>query len=159
MNVTPPSTPPTAAPCQPRRLLLVDDSPPFLDAVARLLGLDPRSTIVGRARSGRDALAQVACLGPDAVLLDVCLPDMSGFEVTRQLIARPGAPCVIIIVTLRDSPEYQAAAAAAGAAGFLTKADVGTDLIALLDALCPAPGAPAGSAVPGTSTSGSPRAT
>ncbi len=116
------------------RLLLVDDHAEFLEAAASFLAADPRIEIIGRATSGREAVAQVAQLHPDLVFMDIAMPDMDGLEATRRIKAQPGAPSVVV-VTLHDGPEYQAAAAAVGTDGFITKADFGVQVRALIDAL------------------------
>lgn len=74
------------------QVLLVDDYPDFLDAVARFLSTIPHVEIVGRARSGREALNQVARVRPDLVLMDLAMPDMSGLELrdtSRLRLMRP----------------------------------------------------------------------
>jgi CheY-like chemotaxis protein len=76
---------------QPIRMLMVDDSPTFLDAATTFLSRVPRFEVVGRALSGEEALEQVHQLQPDLVLLDLAMPGMDGLEVTRRLKAQSGA--------------------------------------------------------------------
>jgi DNA-binding NarL/FixJ family response regulator len=116
------------------RLLLVDDSAPFLTWAARTLERHPEVEIVGQARSGKEALEQVTQVQPDVVLLDMAMPDMNGVDVTRYLKGQPEAP-YIVIVTLHDAPHYRTAAEAAGADNFISKADFGTEVGPLLNAL------------------------
>jgi len=118
----------------PVRILLVDDSPDFLKLAARFLAMDPQVEIIARARSGRDALREVAQLKPDLVLMDLTMPEMNGLEATRQIkkLARPPR---VIILTLHDSPDYRAAARAAGADDFVAKANLSTDLIPAIQRL------------------------
>lgn len=116
------------------RILLVDDSLTFLESATRFLSVNERLKIVGRALSGGEALEQVSQLCPDLVLMDLTMPGMNGLEATRRLKARKSAPCVIIL-TLSDSSEYCAAAAAAGADGFVTKSEFGTALLPLIHSL------------------------
>jgi len=118
----------------PLRLLLVDDSPLFLDSAVQLLSRDPEIEIVGRALSGEDALAQVNALNPDVVLMDIAMPGMGGLEATRQIKALPQPPRVVIL-TLYDNPEYRAAAERVGADGFLCKSDFDARVLARIHAL------------------------
>ncbi len=125
----------------PLRILLVDDSAEFLESAARLLMLHHNLSIVGRATSGSSALEQVAALNPDLVLMDLAMPGMNGLETTRQIKARPAAPCVVIM-TLYDVAEYRAAARAATADGFIAKSSIRSQLMPMLAGLFPerAPG-------------------
>jgi DNA-binding NarL/FixJ family response regulator len=116
------------------RLLLVDDNPEFLEAATRFVATAPQISVVGQALSGRDAVLQVSTLCPDLVLMDYVMPDMNGIEATREMKAQDEVPQVVIL-TLHDLPEYRAEAEAAGADGFLAKADFGRDLLPLIASL------------------------
>lgn len=105
------------------RLLLVDDSPAFIDSAGKFISAFPNVEIVGIAMSGNDALKQVFELRPDVVLMDLVMPQMNGLEVTRQIKSFAAAPHVVI-VTLHDHPEYRKAAEAVGADGFLVKSNL-----------------------------------
>jgi DNA-binding NarL/FixJ family response regulator len=118
----------------PLRILLVDDSPTFLESAARFLAMDVRLEIVGRLLSGGEALEQVPRLCPDLVLMDLAMPGMNGLEATRQIKAQLSAPYVVIL-TLNDSSEYHAASLAVGADGFVTKSEIGTQLLPLIHSL------------------------
>jgi len=118
----------------PIRILLVDDSPEFLESATRFLSVDPHIEIVGRALAGHDALEQVARLRPDLVLMDLAMPEMNGLEATHHIKAQPGAPCVVIL-TLYDNSEYRAVAETVGADGFLSKSEFGTQLLPLIHTL------------------------
>src|ERR671915_95835 len=67
------------------KVLIVDDDRPLRDALRRTLVLGGYDTI--EAADGETALAQVASAAPDAVVLDVGLPDIDGLEVSRRLRA------------------------------------------------------------------------
>ncbi len=123
------------------RLLLVDDSPEFLEAAANFLSTDPEVEVVGQARSGQDALEQVARTRLDIVLMDLAMPGINGLETTRRIKARPDAPRVIIL-TLYDNPSYRSLAQAAGADGFVAKSEFGSQLLPLIHQLCPPGGRP-----------------
>jgi len=119
------------------RALLVDDSPRFLDAARRFLTAQAME-IVGEAHTGQEALGLIDVLAPDLVLLDLELPDVDGLSVLRLIKARPDAVRVII-VTIHDQDEYRAAAAAAGADGFVPKRELTTALVPLIRQLFGAP--------------------
>jgi CheY-like chemotaxis protein len=118
----------------PRRVLLVDDSPAFLDSASHFLNTDPRIEIVGRASSGRGALEKVPELKPDLVLMDLTMPEMNGLEATREIKSQPDGPRVIIL-TLHDIPEYRAAAEAVRADGFVTKTELDLQLLPMIHKL------------------------
>jgi DNA-binding NarL/FixJ family response regulator len=116
------------------RILLVDDHAQFLDSLAQFLSVDARLEVVGRASSGTAALRRVAQLSPDLALIDLSMPDMNGLEATRRLKRLPNAPRVIIL-TLHDQSPYRTAARSAGADGFVSKSEFGTQLLPLIFAL------------------------
>jgi DNA-binding NarL/FixJ family response regulator len=120
---------------KPIHVLLVDDNPIFLDSVACFLSTDPLVQVVGRALSGIDALAQAAQLHPDLVLMDLSMPGMSGLEATRRIKTQSDAPPKVVVLTMYDFPPYRTACAAAGADGFVSKAELGTRLIQQIHAL------------------------
>ncbi len=88
---------------QPKqRILVVDDEPSILDSVATVLryeGFD-----VEPADSGRAGLAKAQEEGFDLVILDVMLPDLDGFEVTRRLRA-DGIATPVLFLTAKGEPE------------------------------------------------------
>jgi DNA-binding NarL/FixJ family response regulator len=114
-----------------RTLLIVDDHDEFRRFARTLLeaeGFD----VAGEAADGESALAAVAELRPDAVLLDVQLPDGDGIEVARRLAAAPGAPQVVLTST-RDAADYGSRLEGAPARGFVPKQRLsGAALAALL---------------------------
>ncbi len=134
MKATWSSTAPMENVTPSRRIFLVDDSPEFLESAVNFLAADPEIEVVGRASSGRGALEQVPVLKPDLVLMDLTMPEMNGLEATRHLKAQSDGPRVIIL-TLHDNPEYRAAAEAVQADGFVTKSELGLELLPAIHAL------------------------
>jgi pilus assembly protein CpaE len=105
------------------RVLVVDDQAPFR-AVARLVvDRTPGFVLAGEAFDGEDAVAAAEELRPDLVLMDINLPEVSGVEATRRILARTPGTLVWLLSTysLADLP----ASAASGAAGYLHKEDFG----------------------------------
>ena len=86
------------------RVLLADDHPMIAAALDVLLrGTD--YDLIGRARSGAAALAQVQRIKPDLLLLDVNMPDGSGLEVLRRLREWGGAPAVVLLTAGMDDSQ------------------------------------------------------
>jgi two-component system, OmpR family, response regulator CpxR len=113
------------------RTLLVAVDGVFLDAVCEWVADDERIEVVEIAHSGSAALERVESLGVELVLVDVTLPDMSGFEVVRRLKSRPDAPLAVLL-SFYDSRAAQLEAWAAGADGFLPKSDMAEGLMPLV---------------------------
>lgn len=80
------SHPPEVPPPRPT-ILVVDDASDIRDVLARLLRLAGYKSLT--AEGGEAALASVAAEGPDLIVLDLMMPDMSGLEVLRRLRADP----------------------------------------------------------------------
>jgi DNA-binding NarL/FixJ family response regulator len=112
-------------------LLIVDDHPSFRASARAILqaeGFD----VVGEAEDGATALTAAEELRPDVVLLDVQLPDMSGFDVCKQL-RDDGATPAVVLVSSREATDYGPCIERSGAAGFVTKGELsGAALAALL---------------------------
>jgi DNA-binding NarL/FixJ family response regulator len=86
------------------RVLLADDHPMIAAALDVLLrGSDYE--LIGRARSGADAVTQVQRLKPQMLLLDVNMPDGSGLDVLRQLRGLRRAPVVILLTAGMDDTQ------------------------------------------------------
>ena len=112
------------------RVLIVDDHPSFR-ASARVLLESEGYEVVGEAADGAEALAAAKELKPDLVLLDVCLPDLDGFEVAEELAGLPGAPKVIL-TSSRDGTDYGRCVAASSARGFVPKGELSGAALTML---------------------------
>jgi NarL family two-component system response regulator LiaR len=100
--------------------LLVDDESMFLAALRALLEHDRRLEVVGATDNAVEALELAVRVRPDVVLIDLALPGLDGFEVTRRLLARSPELKVIAVSGLSDDTA-ESAAMAAGATRFLFK--------------------------------------
>jgi two-component system, OmpR family, response regulator MprA len=100
------------------KVLIVDDDRPLRDALRRTLVLGGYDTI--EAADGGTALTQVASAAPDAVVLDVGLPDIDGLEVSRRLRAS-GNRVPILMLTARDAVGDRIDGLDAGADDYLVK--------------------------------------
>ncbi|OKJ67228.1 LuxR family transcriptional regulator [Streptomyces sp. CB02261] len=85
-----------------------------------LLGAMPDIEVVGEAVNGREAVAQVAALRPDVVLMDIRMPELNGIDATREIVAAD-ADAKVLVLTTFDLDEYVYQALRAGASGFLLK--------------------------------------
>jgi DNA-binding NarL/FixJ family response regulator len=112
-------------------VLIVDDHPTFR-SFARALLEDEGFEVVGESEDGASAVGAATALRPDVILLDVQLPDTSGFEVAARLRAE-GVPSSIVLVSSRDASDYGDDIVTSGAAGFVAKGELsGSAVRALL---------------------------
>jgi DNA-binding NarL/FixJ family response regulator len=107
----------------PGTVLIVDDHPSFRCSARALLEADGFD-VVGEAETGAAAIAAARELAPDIVLLDVQLPDRSGFDVCAELLRLDGAAPAIVLVSSRDGCDYGEQVAASGARGFVAKGEL-----------------------------------
>jgi DNA-binding NarL/FixJ family response regulator len=98
--------------------LIVDDHPPFR-AVARALLEGAGYVVAGEAADAEEAFAAVAATSPDAVLVDVQLPDRDGFAVAKALAASNGP--AVVLISSREAEDYGRQIEASGARGFIAK--------------------------------------
>ncbi len=127
---------------RPRSVLLVDDDPSSREAMAQLLDFDGIAVV--SAKSGPDALAALASGGrPDAVLLDLGMPGMDGFELCRRIRALPGGESLLILaLTGFGQDSDREATRRAGFDGHLTKPVDVDEVYALYSRCLHARGAP-----------------
>ena len=113
-----------------QRVLVVDDEPAMLRALR--INLRVRKYDVTTASTGREALAEARRRPPDAVILDLGLPDLDGIEVIRELRGWSRAP--VIVLSGRTGPGDKIAALDAGADDYVTKPFSMEELLARLRA-------------------------
>ena len=101
-------------------VLVVDDSAESRAAIEKVVAQTPGFELVGSVASGEEALAVVARLDPDLVLLDVRMPGLSGPEVCSSIRAS-GARGVVVLVSAHTRPELPDAVEDCGAAAVVHK--------------------------------------
>jgi DNA-binding NarL/FixJ family response regulator len=111
------------------RVLIVDDQKMVRQGFTVLLDAEPGIEVVGQAVDGDDAVAQVAELAPDVVLMDIRMPGTGGIEATRRITGPVGTTVKVLVLTTFDLDEYVYEALRAGASGFLLK-DASADELA-----------------------------
>jgi two-component system OmpR family response regulator len=109
------------------RVLVVDDEPSIVDALATSLRYE--GFTVDEAVTGRRALALAQEDPPDLVILDVMLPELDGFEVTRRLRA-DGIDVPVLFLTARDSLQDKLAGLTMGGDDYVTKPFALSEVIA-----------------------------
>ncbi len=113
------------------RIVVADDHTLIRRGIVGLLDAQPDMEVVGEAGSSREALARVAELMPEVVLMDITMPDGNGIDAAREVKKR--FPNVhVLILTVHDREDYLFQALRAGAAGYILKgADVQDLLLAV----------------------------
>jgi DNA-binding NarL/FixJ family response regulator len=111
-------------------LLLADDNPALLTTLVEMLQTEYK--VVAALPNGISVLDQIALLGPDLVILDVSLGDLTGFEVARRL-KDSGCSVKIIFLTVHEDVDFVSAAFDLGASGYVFKSRVTEDLTRAID--------------------------
>ena len=100
------------------RVLIADDQQPILDWLDQQLR--DEFQIVAACTDGSTALESAIALQPDALVLDISMPQMSGLDVARRLSALPNPPRIVFL-SVHEDRDFQEAATAAGGSGYVIK--------------------------------------
>ncbi|MGW7053198.1 response regulator [Streptomyces sp. NPDC054887] len=111
------------------RVLIADDQMMVRQGFTVLLDAEPGIEVVGQAVDGLDAVAKVAELCPDVVLMDIRMPVLGGIDATRRITEPAASTVKVLVLTTFDLDEYVYEALRAGASGFLLK-DASADELA-----------------------------
>lgn len=112
------------------RILVAEDDSAFLALLEDVLGSDPRFEVVGHAANGLEAVELAQALGPDAVVMDIEMPELDGVEATRRL-----SPLPVLAISGHDYEERVLDIRQAGAGDYVRKARVPDELCDALAAL------------------------
>lgn len=102
------------------RVVIADDHPVVRRGLRALLETLNGIEVVGEAGDGATAVAEVARLAPDVVLMDLQMPGMAGIEATRQIVSE-GHGTAVLVLTMFDDESTVLTAVRAGARGYLLK--------------------------------------
>jgi DNA-binding NarL/FixJ family response regulator len=122
------------------RLVVVDDHPVVRNGLTGMLSTQADFAVVGEASDGSEAIATVAALRPDVVLMDLRMPGMDGLAAIGAIRATSDPPPILVLTTY-DADADIIRAIEAGAAGYLLKDAPPTELYAAVRAVA-AGGAP-----------------
>jgi two-component system response regulator NreC len=113
------------------RILLADDHALIRAGIRALLEKQDDMEVVGEAADGREAVQQVAELGPDLVLMDIAMPGMDGIAATKGIKSRhPGVQ--ILAITMIEDERYFFQIVQAGASGFIAKGALPDELLSAI---------------------------
>jgi two-component system response regulator NreC len=102
------------------RVLICDDHELFRDGIKAILRAEPGFEVVDEASNGREAVDKALRRRPDAVLMDMEMPDLNGLEATRR-IRQSDTRIQVLILTMYAEEELVARCMQAGAAGYVLK--------------------------------------
>jgi DNA-binding NarL/FixJ family response regulator len=117
------------------RILIVDDHEIVREGLRNLLSQSkPGWVVCGQGKNGEEAVKAVRDLKPDAVVLDITMPVMSGLEAARR-IAGSGTGCRILMFTMHESDSLGREVRDAGAQGYVLKSEAARNLIVAIETI------------------------
>ena len=114
------------------KVLLCDDHTLFREGIKAILEDETSIEIVGEAADGRQAVAKALELRPDVVLMDIAMPELSGFDATRRIV-QANAMAKVLILTMYEEEEVINRCLSAGASGYVLKDAPRAHLIHAID--------------------------
>lgn len=114
------------------RVLLADDRQMTREGLRALLEKRPGVEVVGEASDGREAVALVAQLRPDVVIMDITMPGLNGIEATKQIL-RDRPQTKVLALSVHADRRYALTMLEAGAMGYLLKNAASDELYQALD--------------------------
>ena len=104
------------------QIIIADNHPLFRNGVRQTIEDSGQFEIIGEVGDGDTCIEQVEKLRPDILILDLNLPEKSGFQIVQHL-KTSGVLCRIIILSMHSSEDFVAHAKKLGCAGFVAKED------------------------------------
>jgi two-component system response regulator NreC len=117
------------------RILLADDHAVVRSGLRMLLEAQPDFLIVGEAETGTEAVAMVDELRPDAVLMDIQMPDLNGFEATK-IIKEKSPETAVLALTMHEDDHYFFEMLRAGASGYVLKRAAPDEVVQAIRTVC-----------------------
>ena len=111
--------------------VVIDDHLAVRDMTRRLIEASGHR-VLGEAATGAEGLDKVRDLDPDVVVLDIVLPDLSGFEVARTL-KDDGSPATIVLMSSHELDDLGGSVEESGADAFISKSDISLDTLRALE--------------------------
>jgi len=113
------------------RVMCVDDHPIVREGIAAIISLQPDMTMAGTAATGREAIEQFDKMRPDVSLVDLRLPDMTGFDVITAIREKFPNARIIVLSSHEGDVDIQRALEA-GAHGYVAKGIVRDELLDII---------------------------
>lgn len=120
-------------PIRPIRLLIADDHPLLRAGLRQVIATDPRIEIVAEASDGAAALQLLAAQQPDVAVLDIEMPQLTGFALLRELRAQQLLTAVVFLTMYHDEEMFNEALDL-GALGYVLKDSATTDITSAIRA-------------------------
>jgi DNA-binding NarL/FixJ family response regulator len=115
------------------RILIVDDNPLIRKGLRQLLASHEGLEVVGEAADGVEALALLALVQADIMLLDLSMPRLDGFGVMQRLQTQRGSPRVLAMSAVYDDAASRRAILKLGATAYLSKGTLVKELIPAIE--------------------------
>lgn len=116
------------------RVLIADDHKLIRDAMLALVAQQPDLEVIGMATDGIEAVELSLLFQPDIVLMDISMPQLSGFEAAR-LLARRCPKVKVIALSIHDREVFRDSMKSIGVKGFVEKSTAADDLIPAIRAV------------------------
>lgn len=113
------------------RILLADDHTLFREGLKQILAGQSGIEVAGEAGNGADTLRLAREQHFDLIVLDISMPDRSGWEILQDLRGERNAPAVLVL-SMHPEDQYAVRMLRAGAAGYITKESAADELIAAI---------------------------